>query len=373
MSHRKKTSTLELILEALLALILFAVRVIAWLIRVIPQIIYFFWSICGYSKSEYHQVTHTPLPQLVFDKGAYGEYLIYRHLDKKLKEDHKWLFNIYLPRGNDRTTEIDVMLFCGSGIYVFESKNYKGWIFGSENRRVWTQCIKPSEKTRARKYRFLNPIMQNKLHLACFKKQLTEEQLTLPVHSVILFGNRCNLKKIELTSGRHTVIRLKQITAVVDLTSASCSTAAWQTIYELLYPMTQVSEAVKQKHIDDINAEINRDESSDHLYVPDTDTLNIPDVDNLYIPMSSEPYIPNADGLYIPPAKKEVPADATTNETPAKSTTSLSEETPKADTSSVEICPLCQGKLVTRTAHKGPNQGKTFLGCSNFPRCRYTK
>ena len=225
MSRRKKNSIVSVLIEALAALILLAIRVIAWLIRVIPQIIYFFWSICGYSKSEYYQVTHKPLLKLVFDKGAYGEYLIYRHLDKKLTGDHKWLFNIYLPRDNDRTTEIDVMLFCESGIYIFESKNYKGWIFGSENRRIWTQCIKPSEKTRTRKYRFLNPIMQNKLHLTWFKKQLTEEQFTLPVHSVILFGNRCNLKKIELTSGRHTVIRLKQITAVVDLTSANCPTS----------------------------------------------------------------------------------------------------------------------------------------------------
>ncbi|CAK0749685.1 DNA topoisomerase 3 [Gammaproteobacteria bacterium] len=36
-------------------------------------------------------------------------------------------------------------------------------------------------------------------------------------------------------------------------------------------------------------------------------------------------------------------------------------------------CPRCkQGRLVQRTAQRGPHAGGTFLGCSDFPRCRYT-
>ena len=37
------------------------------------------------------------------------------------------------------------------------------------------------------------------------------------------------------------------------------------------------------------------------------------------------------------------------------------------------ICPRCGGKLVLRTAKKGENAGNSFYGCSNFPKCRYTK
>lgn len=36
-------------------------------------------------------------------------------------------------------------------------------------------------------------------------------------------------------------------------------------------------------------------------------------------------------------------------------------------------CPVCDGKMVLRTARKGKNQGKQFYGCSGFPKCRYTK
>ena len=38
-----------------------------------------------------------------------------------------------------------------------------------------------------------------------------------------------------------------------------------------------------------------------------------------------------------------------------------------------DICPVCGGNLVQRTAKKGPNAGKQFYGCSNYPNCHYTK
>lgn len=38
-----------------------------------------------------------------------------------------------------------------------------------------------------------------------------------------------------------------------------------------------------------------------------------------------------------------------------------------------KVCPKCSCELVERTAKRGPNAGNTFLGCSNFPKCRYTE
>ena len=37
-------------------------------------------------------------------------------------------------------------------------------------------------------------------------------------------------------------------------------------------------------------------------------------------------------------------------------------------------CPECeQGELLSRTVRKGKSKGKTFLGCSRYPACRYTE
>ena len=40
---------------------------------------------------------------------------------------------------------------------------------------------------------------------------------------------------------------------------------------------------------------------------------------------------------------------------------------------SCKRCPLCGNHLVKRTAHHGPTTGKSFWGCSSFPKCRYTE
>lgn len=40
---------------------------------------------------------------------------------------------------------------------------------------------------------------------------------------------------------------------------------------------------------------------------------------------------------------------------------------------SSQACPKCGGELVTRTAKKGANMGKQFMGCVSFPKCRYTR
>ncbi|RPJ67662.1 hypothetical protein DRW07_06705 [Alteromonas sediminis] len=44
---------------------------------------------------------------------------------------------------------------------------------------------------------------------------------------------------------------------------------------------------------------------------------------------------------------------------------------PKAAMTTQVVCPKCGNELVERQAKRGPHTGNIFLGCSNFPRCRY--
>jgi restriction system protein len=37
------------------------------------------------------------------------------------------------------------------------------------------------------------------------------------------------------------------------------------------------------------------------------------------------------------------------------------------------VCPKCGGEMVLRTVQKGPNPGLKFWGCSNYPKCRFSK
>lgn len=45
---------------------------------------------------------------------------------------------------------------------------------------------------------------------------------------------------------------------------------------------------------------------------------------------------------------------------------------PNVKDSDTPECPRCGSALVERHAKRGANIGKTFLGCSAFPKCRYT-
>ena len=63
-----------------------------------------------------------------------------------------------------------------------------------------------------------------------------------------------------------------------------------------------------------------------------------------------------------PPAKSRPPV-ATGLATPSSDLT-LEEGPP---------CPACQGEMVIRVARRGPQAGKRFWGCSNYPSCRRTR
>lgn len=46
---------------------------------------------------------------------------------------------------------------------------------------------------------------------------------------------------------------------------------------------------------------------------------------------------------------------------------------PKIESNKETLCPRCGSELVERKAKRGNNAGNTFLGCSSFPKCRYTE
>jgi len=52
---------------------------------------------------------------------------------------YRHFHGLYLPRPDGKgTTQIDHIVVSRYGIFVIETKNYRGWIFGSEKQRDWT-------------------------------------------------------------------------------------------------------------------------------------------------------------------------------------------------------------------------------------------
>ena len=209
----------------------------------------------NYKKSSYYLVTKTSPIQFYFDKGKLGEYLTYKNLRSAEKNGAKFLFNIYIPKGEEETTEIDVLMIHAKGLFVFESKNYSGWIFGSEHQKNWYQTL-PQGKGRSRKESFYNPIMQNRTHIKHLKALVGED---IPTYSVITFSERCTLKKIEVKSDDVCVINRDKVYDTVVAVCAQRSSAVLSNeqiseIYEKLYPYTQVSDEIREQHIQKIKS-----------------------------------------------------------------------------------------------------------------------
>ena len=203
-----------------------------------------------YMETTYYKSTKIPLSQLKYDAGKYGEYLIYKELQWLEQCGARFLFNAYIPKKNGKTSEIDVIMICDRGIFVYESKNYSGWIFGSENQKNWYQTIRTRRKIN--KESFYNPIMQNRSHIKHLSALFPHK---IHFQSIIVFSNRCTLKDIDVYSSDINVIHRYEISdttrCVYESLPVVFSSQDIVNIYNRLYPLTQVSSQVIEKHIED--------------------------------------------------------------------------------------------------------------------------
>ncbi len=136
-------------------------------------------------------------------KGAIFENKIYKKLIKLINQNFV-LKNIYIQRKNERLTEIDIIAVHNTGIYVFECKNYNGWIFGDINKKTWYQTYKTGQK-----FEFYNPVFQNEVHLNAIKNLLSHN--SIPLYSIIVFNSSCTLQSPIYTNTNTFIIYDNQL------------------------------------------------------------------------------------------------------------------------------------------------------------------
>ncbi len=134
--------------------------------------------------------------------------------------DYRRFHDILFPTFNG-TTQIDHMLISRYGIFVIETKNINGWIFGNERAKQWTQSLY------GKKYKFQNPIHQNYRHTKAIAQFLDIDHDQ--VHSVIFFiGDDVSLKtelpSNVMTSGLSRYIKSfeRRVFSETDITDFVC-------------------------------------------------------------------------------------------------------------------------------------------------------
>ena len=204
-----------------------------------------------------------------------------------LPSDKYYVIHDVLVKSGDRTTQIDHIVVSIYGIFVIETKNYKGWITGFDNSEYWTKNVFGN------KYTFYNPIKQNRGHILTLSKQLQiHHDNFIPI---IAFSNNADLK----INSSYNVIYTTQINGVIkQYDKIKFSKADVLKIVEKINNLNIISSDIRKQHIIDMQNTV-----------------------------ATKQYLEECG-----------------------------------------ICPKCGHVLVVRRGKYG-----SFLGCSNYPRCHFTK
>lgn len=248
-------------------------------------------------------------------KGMVGEAFINLGIRLFLdRQEYHLLKNVTLPTPQG-TTQIDHVIVSRFGLFVIETKNIKGWIFGNPAHKSWTQQLY------RRRHTFQNPLRQNYLHLMTLKSLLglADHQL----HSIIYFIGDCTFKTPMpdnvmnrgliryIKSKTAQVLTPAEVTRVIDTIQRGRLAANWQT---------------HKQHVAQLKAR--------HSEVPR----------------------PPLSVAAMPVVNQVVNAAPTITE-------SRPQENP--------LCPRCGNPMILRTAKRGDNRGNRFWGCSGYPKCRF--
>lgn len=208
-----------------------------------------------YNRSNYKTASGNGFISTIFNKGNYGEFLTFQMLEK-LPGDNKLLTNIYIPKNDRSTTEIDLLMINKTGVYVFESKNYSGWIFGDDKSKYWTQSLKGGKKSK-----FFNPILQNRVHVNAAKGLLQELDDSY-FHSYIVFSERCTLKKVSVAIPNVILIKRDDLLQVLQKNMANTqkflSESQIENVYTILKKYSLADDATKARHIERINEKVKK-------------------------------------------------------------------------------------------------------------------
>ena len=176
---------------------------------------------------------------LKFSKGKIGEEKV-AVLLYILPKEYVVLNNVIISNGKSMA-QIDHVVVSPYGIFVIETKNYKGWIFGKDYYKQWTQNIF------GKRYKFYNPVKQNETHIKALRKLLYQFS-NIPYISIIAFSSKASLF---VESDQAHVTHILNVTSVIkDYIIEHISTEQVEQIVQLINDRKFVGDIAENLHLD---------------------------------------------------------------------------------------------------------------------------
>lgn len=173
-------------------------------------------------------------------KGLLGELAVAVMLKFLNKDIYKVFHDLYITKEDGSTSQIDHVVTSPFGVFVIETKNYNGWIFGDEKSKYWTQVIYRT------KNRFLNPIIQNKGHIKHLSNFLGVADKSKYI-SIISFSSRSTLKKVKTTT--KVIYSIKLVWAIKRYKSVIIEAEELQSMNAKLMTLERADWKTRRDHV----------------------------------------------------------------------------------------------------------------------------
>ena len=141
------------------------------------------------------------------------------------------------------TTQIDHLVVSPYGIFVIETKNYSGWIFGNENSKRWKETFKTTKGNY-----FYNPIKQNWGHTYALAEHLNINNIRV-FRPIVVFSDNCELN-VESTTPVVYMSKLKE--TILNYKQEIIPQKDVDLIYNKIIKINLISDEVEKKHVQSI-------------------------------------------------------------------------------------------------------------------------
>jgi len=177
--------------------------------------------------------------------GDQGEAAVARRLDKL--SDKYTVINDLLLVSDSNSTQIDHIVVSYYGIFVIETKNIHGKVYGSGGAEFWTQYL-PQEE-----HKFRNPIWQNNGHVRAIKRLLSNRKV--PIYGVVAFPNETELH----VSCEYPVLPWRDVVSYIESQKTAClGPEEVEEIASFIKSYNHVGEEAKNAHIVNVHNNMGR-------------------------------------------------------------------------------------------------------------------
>ncbi|MGR4741176.1 nuclease-related domain-containing protein [Bifidobacterium adolescentis] len=173
--------------------------------------------------------------------GKAGEHWASEEL-RKLPQSEYRLLNDLVLKDSTGLHQIDHVVVSVYGIYVVETKNYTGTIYGDSKYSEWFMYLGKNKR------KIHSPLRQNYGHIQCLKELLGLEDSVFI--SIVCFANRTKFK-VKTHSDREFVVHTNDLRSTV-LDHPQCMGPDMNAVADRLESLNIIDKAVRHEHIRDL-------------------------------------------------------------------------------------------------------------------------